>query len=97
MIHQTPELNEQEAQGPAEPDRRPTWRRRWADRTDGGILRSTSALPALFTILNGLAGFGSIHFATKDSLGAATLGNLTIAAWLIVAATSSASASRRRR
>jgi CDP-diacylglycerol--serine O-phosphatidyltransferase len=40
----------------------------------------------MFTILNGLAGFASIHFATKDALGAASLLNLQIAAWLIFAA-----------
>jgi len=47
------------------------------------ILRSTAALPALFTIANGLAGLGAVHFATKDALGAAELGNLALAAWLI--------------
>jgi len=55
------------------------------------ILRSIAALPALFTLMNGLAGFGAIHFSTKDALGQASsggapLGNLVIAAWLIFAA-----------
>ena len=51
------------------------------------MLRSTAVLPGLVTILNGLAGFGAIHFATKDALGApGALGNLRFAAWLIFAA-----------
>ena len=48
-----------------------------------GRLVSTSALPATCTILNGLAGFASLHFATKDALGEAELSNLVIASWLI--------------
>ena len=55
-------------------------------RTRRRILRGTSALPALFTILNGLAGFASIHYSTKDGLGQASISNLNIAAWLIGAA-----------
>ena len=35
------------------------------------ILRSTSVLPAGFTLLNGLGGFAAIHFAAKDGLGVA--------------------------
>ncbi len=50
------------------------------------ILQSTALLPALFTILNGLCGFGSIHFATKDALGSAQMSHLVLAAWLIFAA-----------
>jgi len=50
------------------------------------ILRSTSILPALFTLSNGLAGFGAIHFATKDALGASTLWHLELSAWLIFVA-----------
>ncbi|MCK4275631.1 MAG: phosphatidylcholine/phosphatidylserine synthase, partial [Phycisphaerae bacterium] len=50
------------------------------------ILRSTSMLPALFTLSNGLAGFGAIHFATKDALGSANMRNLAVAAWLIFVA-----------
>jgi CDP-diacylglycerol--serine O-phosphatidyltransferase len=57
------------------------------DRRPGKrMLQSTSVLPGLFTIANGLAGFASIHFATKDALGEATLVNLSIAAWLIFVA-----------
>ncbi|MCE5327453.1 MAG: CDP-alcohol phosphatidyltransferase family protein [Planctomycetaceae bacterium] len=47
------------------------------------LLRSTAVLPAVFTLGNGLFGFASIHFATKDGLGAATLDNLAMAAWMI--------------
>jgi len=47
------------------------------------VLVSTMALPAVCTMLNGLAGFASIHFATKDALGDSGLGNLAIAAWMI--------------
>lgn len=57
-------------------------RRRNTRRT----LVSTAAVPALFTITNGLAGFASIHFATKDALGEAQLINLTVSAWLIFGA-----------
>ena len=55
-------------------------------RTGRRTLVSTAALPAMFTILNGLAGFASIHFATKDALGEAGLANLRNAAWLIFGA-----------
>ena len=51
-----------------------------------GVLRTTAMLPALFTVMNGVLGFASIHFATKDALGAATMSHLSIAAWLIGAA-----------
>ena len=51
------------------------------------ILRSTAVLPAAFTLLNGLAGFASIHFAAKDGLGASlnagNLFNLKMAAGLL--------------
>ena len=50
------------------------------------ILQSTAVLPGLVTILNGLAGFAAIHFATKDALGSAGAPNMTIAAWLIFTA-----------
>lgn len=40
----------------------------------------------MFTLLNGVAGLGSIHFATKDALGKASMENLTISAWLIFVA-----------
>jgi len=48
-------------------------------------LKATLVLPALLTLGNGLCGFASIHFATKDGLGQAQLVNLAIAAWLILA------------
>ena len=65
------------------PDARP---RRFG-RARRRILRSTAVLPSLFTISNGLAGFGAIHFATKAVLTLdARLENLAIAAWLLVAA-----------
>jgi len=47
------------------------------------ILRNTPALPVLVTLLNGMAGFASIHYASRGGLGNATLGFLTISAWLI--------------
>jgi CDP-diacylglycerol--serine O-phosphatidyltransferase len=47
------------------------------------ILLSTSLLPGLLTVSNGLSGFAAIHFATKDALGEATLHHLMIAAWFI--------------
>ena len=50
------------------------------------ILRDTSLLPALVTLMNGIAGFAAIHYATKGPLGTAELGNLTLSAWLIFAA-----------
>jgi len=50
------------------------------------ILKSIAALPALFTVLNGLAGFAAIHFATRDALGQTSTGNLVIASWLVFAA-----------
>lgn len=54
------------------------------------ILRATAVLPAMFTLLNGLAGFAAIHFAAKEELGTTLqrgqAGNLQAAAWLIFAA-----------
>lgn len=58
------------------------------------IMRSTSALPSLVTLGNGIAGFAAIHFATKPLLpskiaegeaaaAAWVAGNLIIAAWMI--------------
>jgi CDP-diacylglycerol--serine O-phosphatidyltransferase len=47
------------------------------------VLLSTSLLPGLLTVSNGLSGFAAIHFATKDALGEATLHHLMIAAWFI--------------
>ncbi|MCY2924021.1 MAG: phosphatidylcholine/phosphatidylserine synthase [Planctomycetota bacterium] len=57
------------------------------------ILRSTAILPSLFTLANGLLGFGAIHFATKEGLfipgtdsPADSLANLTMAVWMIFGA-----------
>jgi CDP-diacylglycerol--serine O-phosphatidyltransferase len=54
------------------------------------ILRSTALLPAMFTVSNGLLGFGAIHFATKVGLGAAptpgTMFDLSLGAWLLFGA-----------
>jgi len=77
--------SEPAGQGPAGKQKR---YRPGGDGGDRGRVRyvNTAALPALFTILNGLAGFASIHFATKDALGEADLWNLSAAAWLIFAA-----------
>ncbi len=50
------------------------------------MLRSIALLPSLCTIGNALAGFGAIHFATKNALGEASLHNLSVAAWMILAA-----------
>ncbi len=51
------------------------------------VLRSIAALPTIVTLMNGIAGFASIHYATKAGLwNAGGIGNLTIAAWLIFAA-----------
>ena len=55
-------------------------------RTRQRVLRSTAVLPSLVTVLNGLAGFAAIHFATKDALGQAQVGNLARAVWMIVIA-----------
>jgi len=72
----------------AHPDEdRPSGKRRRASRARQRILRSTAVLPSLFTISNGLAGFGAIHFASKDvATYAGRLENLAVAAWLIFAA-----------
>lgn len=60
--------------------------RRRLRRVRRRILRSTDLLPAMFTMLNGIAGFASIHYATRDAVGEARLANLSLAAWLILAA-----------
>ncbi len=49
------------------------------------ILRATPALPVLVTMLNGISGFASIHYASRCGLGNASLSYLTISAWLIFA------------
>jgi CDP-diacylglycerol--serine O-phosphatidyltransferase len=61
-------------------------RRQSMRRVRHRILRRTELLPAVFTMLNGVAGFASIHYATRDAVGEARLGNLAIAAWLVFAA-----------
>jgi len=51
------------------------------------ILRSTAVLPAMFTMVNGLAGFASIYFATKGAADFTTrMWNLTAAGVLIFVA-----------
>lgn len=50
------------------------------------ILRNTAFLPAVLTLLNGLCGLGSIHFATKAGLGVEDLSFLQIACLLIFVA-----------
>jgi CDP-diacylglycerol--serine O-phosphatidyltransferase len=49
------------------------------------ILSGIYLLPALFTVMNGVLGFGAIHFATKSAQGQATMTQLAIACWLIAA------------
>ncbi|HUU23696.1 MAG TPA: CDP-diacylglycerol--serine O-phosphatidyltransferase [Phycisphaerae bacterium] len=50
------------------------------------ILGSTPVLPVIVTLCNGVAGFISIHYATKGGLGGLSSGHLSVAAWLIFAA-----------
>jgi len=50
------------------------------------ILRDTAVLPTLTTLLNGVAGFAAIHYATRSGLGDATTANLSVAALLIFVA-----------
>jgi CDP-diacylglycerol--serine O-phosphatidyltransferase len=49
------------------------------------ILRSTAALPALCTLLNGVSGFASIYYATKGAAGN-RIDDLRTAGWLIFVA-----------
>lgn len=85
-------MNENPKPGTSQPQPgtpEPPPRRRLLHRRPGGrprTLAGTAILPALFTIGNGLAGFASIHFATKDALGDAQLWNLAAGGWLIFAA-----------
>ena len=61
----------------------------WREGAKRRILLSTAVLPSFVTVLNGLAGLGAIHFATKDGQGAieaGTLGNLANAVWLLALA-----------
>jgi CDP-diacylglycerol--serine O-phosphatidyltransferase len=53
------------------------------------ILRSTAILPSLFTLANGLLGFGAIHFATKEGMGktdSSDLSHLAVAVCLMFGA-----------
>ncbi len=61
----------------------PQDRRHRRTRARRRILQSTSLLPGLLTIANGLSGFAAIHFATKDALGQSSLANLGVASWFI--------------
>ncbi|HAU37874.1 MAG TPA: CDP-diacylglycerol--serine O-phosphatidyltransferase [Phycisphaerales bacterium] len=47
------------------------------------VLRATAALPALFTLGNGLAGFGAVHYASRAAVGETAAADLQIAGWLI--------------
>jgi len=62
----------------------------WRQGARRRILKSTAVLPSFVTVLNGLAGLGAIHFATKDGQGAIvgpdTIGNLATAVWLLALA-----------
>jgi CDP-diacylglycerol--serine O-phosphatidyltransferase len=61
----------------------PGTRRRAAGRR---ILQGIALTPALVTVLNGLLGFGAIHYATRDALGQTTPANLHLACWLVIGA-----------
>jgi CDP-diacylglycerol--serine O-phosphatidyltransferase len=50
------------------------------------ILRATAVLPSVVTLGNLLAGFASIFFATRESLGQTTMLSLWLAAWMIAVA-----------
>jgi len=50
------------------------------------ILRNTAGLPALVTLLNGIAGFASIYYATRHGLRGVSTSDVSIAAWLIFVA-----------
>jgi CDP-diacylglycerol---serine O-phosphatidyltransferase len=72
---------------PDEPHRMPERDETVRSRARRRILQSTAVLPAMVTVLNGLAGFAAIHFATKDALGSVeALDNIRFAAVLIFAA-----------
>ncbi|HUT59204.1 MAG TPA: CDP-diacylglycerol--serine O-phosphatidyltransferase [Phycisphaerae bacterium] len=76
-------LHDLDDRAPPAPD---TPARRRRGRLRRRILRSTALWPALFTIGNAMCGFAAIHFATKDAVGQASLTNIAVAGWLIVAA-----------
>jgi len=61
----------------------------WRQGAKRLTLKSTAVLPSFVTVLNGLAGFGAILYATKDGLGLVgpdTVGNLSTAVWLLALA-----------
>jgi len=67
----------------------------WRQGARRRILQGTAVLPSLLTILNGLAGLGAIHYATKTALGelgpnaegiSTAVNNLRMSVWMIVAA-----------
>ena len=67
----------------------------WRQGARRRILQSTAVLPSFVTILNGLAGLGAIHYATKTALGElgpqvegvfAAVANLRLAVWMLVLA-----------
>ena len=61
----------------------------WRQGARKQILRSTAVLPSFVTLLNGLAGLGAIHYATKDAMGVTgleTVSNLSTAVWLVALA-----------
>ena len=71
----SPDIDKNEVDGPPRPVLRRT------------VLRTTSVLPVLVTLLNGIAGFAAIHYATKAGLnGEGGIRNVMIAAWMIFAA-----------
>jgi CDP-diacylglycerol--serine O-phosphatidyltransferase len=48
------------------------------------FLKATAALPALFTLGNGISGFAAIYFATREGLGNATPALLSLSCYLIL-------------
>ena len=70
-----PDIDKNEVDGPPRPVLRRT------------VIRTASVLPVLVTLLNGIAGFAAIHYATKAGLnGEGGIHNVMIAAWMIFAA-----------
>lgn len=61
----------------------------WRHGARRRILQSTFVLPSFVTVLNGLAGLGAIHYATKTALGEMApdvIDNLRIAVWMLALA-----------
>lgn len=76
------------ADGPADQDRlasRLARRRARRERARRRILRTTAVLPSLFTLSNGLLGFGCIHLACRDGIAAEPT-MLAPAAWMLFGA-----------